>query len=111
MSIPGAAGRPLVVEKGDSLTFRLAAGDVAKEMWHSLTSCKAPCNRSTGIAYPLPDGEPVFDSGQLGPRADNTGAVGRNFWSTPTDLKPGTYPFYCRIHPLMRGAIRVVPNS
>jgi hypothetical protein len=111
MSVPGAAGRPLVVEKGDSLTFRLAAGDVAKEMWHSLTSCKAPCNRSTGIAYPLPDGEPVFDSGQLGPRADNTGAVGRNFWSTPTDLKPGTYPFYCRIHPLMRGAIRVVPNS
>lgn len=109
--VPGAAGRPLVVKQGDSLTFRLAAGDVSKEMWHSLTSCKTPCNRSTGIAYPLPNGEQVFDSGQLGPRQDNTGAIGRTTWSTPTDLSVGTHTFYCRIHPLMRGAIRVVPDS
>lgn len=109
--VPGEGGRPLVVEKGESLTFRLAAGDVSKEMWHSLTSCKAPCNRSTGIAYPLPNGEEVFDSGQLGPRIDTTGAVGRNEWSTPRDLEVGTHTFYCRIHPLMRGAIRVVPKS
>jgi hypothetical protein len=109
--VPGAAGRPLVVKQGQSLRFRLASGDVNQEMWHSLTSCKTPCNRSTGIAYPLPNGEQVFDSGQLGPRLQTTGAIGRNEWETPANLRVGTHTFYCRIHPLMRGAIRVVPNS
>ena len=55
-----------MVEKGQSLTFELAAADAAREEWHSLTSCAAPCNRSTGIAYPIPDGKWQFDSGQLG---------------------------------------------
>jgi plastocyanin len=30
-------------------------------------------------------------------------------WSIPTDLSPGTYTYFCRIHPSMRGAFRVVP--
>lgn len=114
MTVPGRDGRPLVVEQGESLKFRLADGDVNQEMWHSLTSCKKPCNRSTGIAYPLPNGEPLFDSGQLGPRIRTTGAVGTNEWEMDTkklELKTGTHTFYCRIHPLMRGAVRVVPKN
>ena len=103
--IPGASGRPPVVEKGQSLTFELAAPDAGREEWHSLTSCAPPCNRSTGIAYPLPDGKFQFDSGQLG---DFTPAVGRRTWSTPKSLPIGTYTYFCRIHPLMRGAFRVV---
>ncbi len=103
--IPGASGRPPVVKRGQSLTYELAAADAGREEWHSLTSCAAPCNRSTGIAYPIPDGKFQFDSGQLG---DFTPAVYRRTWSTPNDLPVGTYTYFCRIHPLMRGAFRVV---
>jgi hypothetical protein len=105
--LPGALGRPPVIRKGESFTFELAAGDASQEIWHSVTSCKAPCNKSTGISYPIPDGEFQFDSGQLGMGGPPT--VGRNTWSTPPDLPVGTHTFFCRIHPLMRGAIRVKP--
>ncbi len=108
--IPGAEGRPPVVKKGQSLTFELAAPDAAREEWHSLTSCAAPCNGTTGIAYPIPNGKWQFDSGQLGDlngRADPP-TVGRTTWSTPKQLPVGTYTYFCRIHPLMRGAFRVV---
>jgi hypothetical protein len=108
--IPGADGRPPTVKKGQSLTFELAAPDAAREEWHSLTSCDAPCNRSTGIAYPLPNGKYRFDSGQLG-NLGGVGApptVGRTTWSTPKNLPVGTYTYFCRIHPMMRGAFRVV---
>jgi hypothetical protein len=105
--LPGALGRPPVIRKGQTFTFELAAGDASQEIWHSVTSCKAPCNRSTGISYPIPDGEFQFDSGQLGMGGPPT--VGRNTWSTPPDLPVGTHTFFCRIHPLMRGAIRVKP--
>lgn len=103
--LPGALGRPPVVKKGESFTFRLSDYDIQNEVWHSLTSCKAPCNRSTGISYPIPDGEFQFESGQMGPGYAPT--VGYTEWSTPADLPKGTHTFFCRIHPLMRGAIRV----
>ncbi len=104
--VPGSLGRPPVVKQGESFTFELAAGDASKEIWHSLTSCKSPCNKSTGIGYPIPDGEFQFDSGQLGTGGPPT--VERDTWSTPKNLPVGTHTFFCRIHPLMRGAIRVV---
>jgi plastocyanin len=72
-----------------------------------VTSCKPPCNKSTGISYSIPDGDVQFDSGQLGTGGPPT--VNRNTWSTPPDLPVGTHTFFCRIHPLMRGAIRVKP--
>ncbi|MDQ2700101.1 MAG: hypothetical protein M3Y23_02095, partial [Actinomycetota bacterium] len=89
--LPGAAGRPPVVRKGQSFTFQMKQRDLDQEIWHSLTSCKAPCNKSTGISYPLPDGEFQFDSGQLG----NIGAptVGRTTWSTPANLPVGTHTY------------------
>jgi hypothetical protein len=108
--IPGSVGRPPVVEKGDQLTFQLAAGDQSNQIWHSLTSCKSPCNRTTGISYPIPDGKFQFDSGQLGTGGAPT--VNRTTWSTPKNMPVGTHTFYCRIHPLMRGALRIVkPGS
>ena len=70
-------------------------------------SCKAPCNQSTGIAYPLADGLVIFDSGQLGNAGPPT--AGRTTWSIPTNLPAGTYTYFCRIHPMMRGAFRVEP--
>ena len=96
--------RPPVVKQGKSLTFELSQQDSSQEIWHSLTSCAPPCNKSTGIAYPIADGKFQFDSGQLG---TITPAVYRTTYETPKTLPPGTYTYFCRIHPLMRGAFRV----
>ena len=112
--LPGEFGRPPTVKKGQTFTFNLSEGDASQEIWHSLTSCKSPCNKSTGIAYPIADGEFQFDSGQLGNLNGNASppTVGRTSWTTPKNLPVGTHTFFCRIHPLMRGAIRVVdPNA
>ena len=78
-------------------------------MWHSITACKAPCTASTGIAYPLADATVQFDSGELGTGGPPTS--GSTTWSTPADLTPGTYTYFCRIHPFMRGAFRVLPPA
>ncbi len=77
-------------------------------IFHSITSCQNPCGLDTGISYPLANGAGNFDSGQLG---GVTPAIGRFDWSTPTSLKPGTYTFFCRIHPFMRGVFRIVKST
>jgi plastocyanin len=102
----GRAGRPPVVRQGHSLRF--VNRDASRGILHSITSCRAPCNRSTGIAYPLANGPVRFDSGNLGwgPRGA-TAAANRVVWRTPRSLRPGTYTYFCRIHPFMRGAFRV----
>ena len=105
LRLPGALGRPPVVNQGQSFTFKLSDYDIQNEVWHSLTSCKTPCNKSTGISYPIPDGEFQIESGQMGPGLPPT--VGYTQWSTPETLPKGTHTFFCRIHPLMRGAFRV----
>jgi plastocyanin len=102
LGLSGDAGRPPVIQPGQALTFRNS--DDGQEIYHSITSCKAPCNRSTGIAYPIADGPVQFESGQLGTRLPGVGTVE---WKTPDNLNPGTYTYFCRIHPFMRGAFRV----
>ena len=91
------------VAEGGTLVFR--NDDDARRIPHTVTGCTAPCAGKSGIAYPLANATPVFDSGELGtfgpPTAD------RNTWETPRDLPPGTYTYFCRIHPFMRGAFRV----
>jgi plastocyanin len=103
LSLSGAAGRPPVIRAGQTLSFH--NGDDPKRVYHSLTSCRAPCNRSTGIAYPIADGPVQFESGTLG--SAGPPATGRLEYRTPDDLDPGTYTYFCRIHPFMRGAFRV----
>jgi hypothetical protein len=76
-----------------------------KSVFHSVTACQFPCGLDTGISYPLANGAGGYDSGQLG---DGTPAVGRLDWSTPTNLRPGTYTYFCRIHPFMRGVFRII---
>ena len=51
---------------GQSLTFLNHDAVQSENTFHSLTGCKEPCNRSTGIAYPIANGPRSFDSGQLG---------------------------------------------
>jgi hypothetical protein len=107
LSLTGRTGRPPTIRQGQSLTFRNL--DSSRTIYHTITACKAPCNRATGIAYPLANGKVHFDSGELGfgPRFA-TAAANRQSWKTPKNLRPGTYNYFCRIHPFMRGSFRVV---
>ena len=103
LRLPGQGGLPPVITGNNQLTF--VNQDDPKRIYHSITSCKAPCNRETGIAYPVADGTVSFESGTLGTsRPITTGAL---TFKTPPGLKSGTYTYFCRIHPFMRGAFRV----
>jgi len=111
LSRPGA--RVPTVRQGHSLVF--VNQDHPGYEWHTITACKLPCNRSTGIAFPLANAPAVtqFDSGELGidpmqMGPHSTPAMNTMRWRTPSNLPPGTYTYYCRVHPFMRGAFRVV---
>jgi hypothetical protein len=102
----GVRRRPPAVRHGRALTF--VNRDARQGIMHSITSCRAPCNRSTGIAYPIADGPVRFDSGNLGfGPAGVTPAAQRATWKTPKRLRAGLYTYFCRVHPFMRGAFRV----
>jgi plastocyanin len=106
--------RPPVIKPGQTVSFTnldalswMADEDQA---WHSITSCSAPCNRGAGIGYPLARGKIKFDSGQLGFGTGTSSEVttGSNTYTTPPLTKRGkTYTYFCRIHPFMRGSVRV----
>ena len=99
------AGQALTFTNLDATTA-ISARDSA---YHTITACKAPCTATTGIAYPLADAKVQFDSGELGfGPSFATPAENRNTWDTPKSLNPGTYTYFCRIHPFMRGSFRVV---
>ena len=102
LSSTGVGGRPPVVRAGQSLTFTNL--DATQTMtpqasaYHTITACKAPCDRTTGIAYPLANADVQFDSGELGygPSLPIPGfggkftpAANRNTWKTPKTLKAG----------------------
>lgn len=95
------------VKAGQTVTYDNLDANIGKGQWHTITACAAPCNKSTGIAYPLADGPVIFDSGELGLGGPPT--ANRTTWTIPSDLPPGTYTYFCRIHPIMRGAFRVEP--
>ena len=117
---PASEMRPPVIHSGETVTFTnqdaLATMPQTEQAWHSITSCRAPCNRGSGIGYPLANGPIKFDSGQLGYSTGTSREVTTqsNTFTTPPltatnkDPKAGkTYTYFCRIHPFMRGSIRV----
>jgi plastocyanin len=110
--------RPPVVAPGTQVTFTnldaLFGMSQTEQTWHTVTSCAGPCNRGPGIGYPLAGGPIKFDSGQLGSGSGASREVttGSDVYTTPPLTKPGkTYTYFCRIHPFMRGAIRVAGGS
>jgi plastocyanin len=106
LSLPGAQGRPPVVASGQGLTF--VNEDASRNIFHTITACRLPCTGQPGIAFPLADGAGDYDSGELGfGPVGFTAAANRKTWQTPTNLQSGTYTYFCRIHPFMRGAFRV----
>jgi plastocyanin len=105
--LPRSASKPPTIHAGQSITFK-NLDDAQSSTWHTITACKAPCNRDTGIAYPIADGPRTFDSGQLGTNPPfGAPAIGKITWQTPKNLGPGTYTYFCRVHPFMRGSFRV----
>jgi plastocyanin len=151
LALSGREGLPPSVRQGQQLTF-VNRDEPLTVRFHTITACKAPCNRSSGIKYPLADGTGQFDSGELGygptintegfyeggdvmtpispvlnipapaarcagngPKglvaAINNGCIGAARWKTPKSLGPGTYSYFCRVHPFMRGAFKVVPSE
>jgi plastocyanin len=116
LGLTGRSGRPPAVRAGQSLTFTNldATPGIAprQSKYHTITACRAPCNRTTGIAYPTANGAVQFDSSELGYGPSfATPAANRHTWKTPKNLKPATYTYFCRIHPFMRGSFRVVPKK
>jgi plastocyanin len=114
--VPDTGPSVPTIEPGQTLTFRNYDAVPRTNAFHTITACKAPCNASTGIAYPIANGPVTFDSGELGFNGNydavgNAPASGRDTWKTPQDLPSGTYTYFCRIHPFMRGAFRVESQS
>jgi hypothetical protein len=150
LTLPGRRGLPPSVAQGRQLTF-VNQDEPLTVRFHTITTCKAPCNRTGGIRYPLAGGRGRFDSGELGfgatistlglygngdatapfsPVVDTpapeercatggpqglvrfvgSSCIGTSTWKTPKNLDPGTYTYFCRIHPFMRGAFNVVPK-
>ncbi|MCW2570717.1 MAG: hypothetical protein JWO88_775, partial [Frankiales bacterium] len=103
--------------------------DATARIWHTFTRCKAPCTGETGVDYPIANGgsgrfgDPMdFDSGEIGygllfePSKSQLGGndpydekwvQDATYW-TFTPKQAGTFTFWCRIHPSMRGAVKVV---
>ena len=112
--VPNAGPSVPTIEPGQSLTFHNSDANPDDNAFHTITACKDPCTGTTGIAYPISNGPVTFDSGELGyngqrdsfPGADAP-AADTDTWKTPSDLPSGTYTYFCRIHPFMRGAFRV----
>jgi plastocyanin len=105
-----AARNPPVVPAGAPLRF--VNKDARLGIPHTITACRTPCSAAAGHGYPLANGPIPFDSGQLAfgpPRL--TAFTNRSDWQTPATLPPGTYNYFCRVHPFMRGSFRVRPST
>ena len=114
LSALGSGNLPAVVKQGTSLTF--VNGDAIatqQGIYHTITACRAPCNLTTGIAYPLANGPVDFDSGELGwGPAGVTPAANRDNWSTPGQPRAGHLhvllphpPVHARVLPGRRVAL------
>ena len=53
------------MRQGTSLTF-VNDDNTATVLFHTITACRAPCNKGSGIGFPLANGRGLFDSGELG---------------------------------------------
>jgi hypothetical protein len=109
--------------------LRFVNEDAAANIFHTATACAYPCNGSYTLSYPradfgygkasmAPEGSPgrvQWDSANLGIVPDPLG-IGPSRGSPTWTMVPGEVGFdagdiatyFCRIHPAMRGAFRVI---
>jgi hypothetical protein len=116
LSMIAMTGLP-TVKLGSQLRFTNM--DTALDVYHTVTSCAYPCTGATGTAFPVANGRTSsgraidFDSSELGYGPPAIGPA-KNTLSWNLDINdingfvPGdVVTYYCRIHPLMRGAFEV----
>ncbi|HEX9775184.1 MAG TPA: hypothetical protein VGB83_06360 [Actinomycetota bacterium] len=99
-----------VTEIAGGTTLMFYNPDTAPMMWHTITSCPAPCTGTTSASYPYPasgDTPVDFDSTILCVGL-GCSTVGTTEWEFTVPEDPGIYTFFCRIHPTMRGVFEVV---
>jgi plastocyanin len=109
---PGGSA-PAAVAPGSQVTFTNL--DAAASVFHTVTTCDAPCNLNYGQSYPLSSygsaTVPGVDSGELGYGPPFvTAATQNDSWTYTVPVAPArtTYTFFCRIHPFMRASLQVV---
>lgn len=126
MGVVGFNGIPRIQKDEPVKLWNL---DADARVWHTYTRCEAPCTGATKVNYPTADagegpGDVMnFDTGNIGwgllfePTTSRFGADGESYDeaflrdSQYTEFTPdttGTFTFYCRIHPGMRGVFEVV---
>ena len=107
----GRTGRcPTVARRAADHVRQPATRRSANGIWHTITACKAPCNRVDRHRLPARRRRRRSST----PASSATPARRRraaSTWTTPADLAAGTYTYFCRIHPFMRGAFRVVTSG
>jgi len=109
-AVIGLSGIPQV-KVNSKVTFHNL--DTADNMWHTVTRCAEPCTGPTTVDYPIANGGTGaddlmdFDSSELGIGLSVPNRVSWSF-TPPAGSEDKTYTFYCRIHPSMRGAFKVV---
>ena len=83
-----------MIKPGRTVTFTnndaLPGQPESEQVWHSITSCRAPCNRGSGVGYPLANGPLEFDSGQLGfsPGLNRNVTIGSNSYTDAAAAEP-----------------------
>ena len=92
---PASAGARRRSAAGGTLKF--VNRDASRGILHSITSCRAPCNRTTGIAYPLANGHGPVRLGQ--PRLRPGGRDGRG---QPRDVEHAAQPARRHLHVLLQ---------
>ena len=105
-TLTGPLAGPAIFKLGHTITFYnedQALGSVR----HTFTTCAWPCNGQDYANYPLPDG--VWDSNTLGRDWVDGGTENPTATLDTTTLGVGTYSYFCRIHPWMRGVFEIVP--
>jgi plastocyanin len=121
--LPGDQGRTSGegiprVSLGQTLTF--TNFDAFADIYHTVTSCAAPCNGQVGIAYPLSNGLGTigsvaadFDSSELGYGLNQFGPAKNEIeWGLDITGVNGftsgeLYTYFCRVHPTMQGVFAV----
>lgn len=104
----GTASPPAPVAAGSRVVVTNL--DAGASVYHSITSCADACNKNSGQSYPLAAWS--FDSKQLGYGVPGVTAARQSLrwnWDIPAGTPVGTtIPYFCRVHPFMRGSVQVV---
>ena len=95
--------------QGQPLDVRQPRRRATRTIFHTITACRAPCNRVDRHRVPArrrPTSSSTPASSASARRLHRRGEP-RHVDDARRTSTPGTYTYFCRVHPFMRGAFRV----